>query len=315
MARYVIGRVLQFALTAALASVVVFVLMQVLPGNAAQVALGTNATPEAVAALEAEYGLDRPRIVQYLTWIGGVLTGDFGTSYVTKAPITPVIFNSIQVTLIVVLTSMALALAVAVPLGTAAAVLHNRPTGVIISGASQVGIAIPNFLAAIILVMVFSLGLGWFPSSGWQAPIEGIGGFLERLVLPVTALALVQAAILTRYVRSAVLEVMREDFLRTARAKGLPAGRALVRHGLRNAAIPVVTVAGVQLATLLIGAVVIEQVFVLPGMGTELVRAVSNRDLVTVQGIVMVLVVLVLLLNLIVDLLYSVLDPRVRRAA
>ncbi|GAA4285074.1 ABC transporter permease [Brevibacterium daeguense] len=315
MARYVIGRVLQFVLTAALASVVVFVLMQVLPGNAAQVALGTSATPEAVAALEAEYGLDRPRIVQYLSWIGGVLTGDFGTSYVTKAPISPVIFNSIQVTLIVVLASMALALAVAVPLGTAAAVLHNRPTGVIISGASQIGIAIPNFLAAIILVMVFSLGLGWFPSSGWQAPIEGFGGFLERLVLPVTALALVQAAILTRYVRSAVLEVMREDFLRTARAKGLPAGRALVRHGLRNAAIPVVTVAGVQLATLLIGAVVIEQVFVLPGMGTELVRAVSNRDLVTVQGIVMVLVVLVLLLNLIVDLLYSVLDPRVRRAA
>lgn len=315
MLRYVIVRVLQFLLTAWIASIIVFALMQVLPGNAAQVALGTNATPEAVARLEAEYGLDRPLVVQYLDWIGGVVIGDFGRSYVTEADITPVISDSIQVTLIVVIASMALALLIAVPLGTAAAVFHNRAAGVAISGASQVGIAIPNFLAAIILVMIFSLGLGWFPSSGWRAPIEGFGEFLERLVLPVTALALVQAAILTRYVRSAVLEVMREDFLRTARAKGLTAGRALVKHGLRNAAIPVVTVAGVQLATLLIGAVVIEQVFVLPGMGSELVRAVSNRDLLTVQGIVMVLVVLVLLLNLIVDLLYSVLDPRVRRAA
>lgn len=315
MLRYVLVRVLQFLLTAWIASIIVFALMQVLPGNAAQVALGTNATPEAVARLEAEYGLDRPLVVQYLDWIGGVVIGDFGRSYVTEADITPVISDSIQVTLIVVIASMALALLIAVPLGTAAAVFHNRAAGVAISGASQVGIAIPNFLAAIILVMTFSLGLGWFPSSGWRAPIEGIGEFLERLVLPVTALALVQAAILTRYVRSAVLEVMREDFLRTARAKGLTAGRALVKHGLRNAAIPVVTVAGVQLATLLIGAVVIEQVFVLPGMGSELVRAVSNRDLLTVQGIVMVLVVLVLLLNLIVDLLYSVLDPRVRRAA
>lgn len=315
MLRYVIVRVLQFLLTAWVASIIVFALMQVLPGNAAQVALGTNATPEAVARLEAEYGLDRPLVVQYLDWIGGVVIGDFGRSYVTEADITPVISDSIQVTLIVVIASMALALLIAVPLGTAAAVFHNRAAGVAISGASQVGIAIPNFLAAIILVMIFSLGLGWFPSSGWRAPIEGFGEFLERLVLPVTALALVQAAILTRYVRSAVLEVMREDFLRTARAKGLTAGRALVKHGLRNAAIPVVTVAGVQLATLLIGAVVIEQVFVLPGMGSELVRAVSNRDLLTVQGIVMVLVVLVLLLNLIVDLLYSVLDPRVRRAA
>lgn len=315
MLRYVIVRVLQFLLTAWIASIIVFALMQVLPGNAAQVALGTNATPAAVARLEAEYGLDRPLVVQYLDWIGGVVIGDFGRSYVTEADITPVISDSIQVTLIVVIASMALALLIAVPLGTAAAVFHNRAAGVAISGASQVGIAIPNFLAAIILVMIFSLGLGWFPSSGWRAPIEGFGEFLERLVLPVTALALVQAAILTRYVRSAVLEVMREDFLRTARAKGLTAGRALVKHGLRNAAIPVVTVAGVQLATLLIGAVVIEQVFVLPGMGSELVRAVSNRDLLTVQGIVMVLVVLVLLLNLIVDLLYSVLDPRVRRAA
>jgi peptide/nickel transport system permease protein len=244
-----------------------------------------------------------------------MLRGDFGVSYVTGAPITPLVVNSIQVTLILVLSAMALALLIALPLGTAAALLRGRSLGTLLSALSQVGVAIPNFLAGILLVMVFSLGLGWFPSSGWQAPIFGLGGFLSHLVLPVFALALVQAAILTRYVRSAVLEVMREDYLRTARAKGRTTGAALVVHGLRNAAIPVVTVAGVQLATLLIGAVVIEQVFVLPGMGSELVRAVANRDLLTVQAIVMVLVFLVLTLNLIIDLLYSLLDPRVRNAA
>ena len=257
MTSYFLRRLLQFILTAAVASVVVFALMQILPGNAAQVALGTSATPEAVAALEKQYGLDRPIVVQYFDWIGHVLIGDFGTSYVTGAPIAPVIANSIQVTLIVVLASMVVALAIAVPLGTLAAVNHKNVLGSLISGASQIGVAIPNFLAGILLVMLFSLQLGWFPSSGWKAPAEGFGEFLVRLVLPVFALALVQAAILTRYVRSAVLEVMGEDFLRTARAKGQTKGRALMKHGLRNAAIPVVTVAGVQLATLLIGAVVI----------------------------------------------------------
>lgn len=315
MTSYFLRRLLQFVLTAAVASVVVFALMQILPGNAAQVALGTNATPEAVAELEKQYGLDRPIVVQYFDWIGHVLIGDFGTSYVTGAPIGPVIANSIQVTLIVVIASMVVALAIAVPLGTLAAINHKNFLGSLISGASQIGVAIPNFLAGILLVMVFSLGLGWFPSSGWKAPAEGFGEFFIRLVLPVLALALVQAAILTRYVRSAVLEVMSEDFLRTALAKGQTKGAALVKHGLRNAAIPVVTVAGVQLATLLIGAVVIEQVFVIPGMGSELVRAVSNRDLIAVQGIVLVLVVMVLALNTIIDLLYPILDPRVRRAA
>lgn len=315
MIAYVLGRLVQFLLSLLVASVAVFALMSVLPGNAAQVALGTNATPEAVAALEAQYGLDQPPLVRYLDWLGGMLRGDFGTSYVTGAPITPVIVDSVQVTLILVIAAIILAVLIAVPLGTVAALEQRTWVGSTISALSQVGIAVPNFLAAILLVMVFSLTLGWFPSQGWMAPIEGFGGFLARLVLPVVSLALVQAAILTRYVRSAVLDVMREDFIRTARAKGLTRSRALFRHGLRNAAIPVVTVAGVQLATLLVGAVVIEQIFVIPGIGSELVRAVSNRDLVAVQGIVMVLIVLVLIINFIVDLLYPVIDPRLRSAA
>ncbi|KAB1946982.1 ABC transporter permease [Brevibacterium linens] len=315
MLTYAINRAVQFALSLLVASVAVFALMSLLPGNAAQVALGTNATPEAVAALEAQYGLDRPPLIRYFDWMGGMLTGDFGTSYVTGAEITPVIVGSVQVTAILVVAAIAVSIVIAVPLGTFAALEQRNWIGVTISGLSQVGIAIPNFLAAIILVIVFSLTLGWFPSQGWMAPIEGLGGFLLRLVLPVVSLALVQAAILTRYVRSAVLDVMREDYIRTARAKGLTRTKALFVHGLRNAAIPVITVAGVQLATLLVGAVIIEQIFVLPGIGSELVRAVANRDLVAVQGIVMALVLLVLIINLIVDILVPIVDPRIRNAA
>ncbi|RBP63692.1 peptide/nickel transport system permease protein [Brevibacterium sanguinis] len=315
MVVHLLSRAGQFVVALFVASVAVFALMSILPGNAAQVALGTNATPEAVAELEAQYGLDEPPLIRYLDWVGGMLAGDFGTSYVTGAPITPVIADSVQVTGILVVCSIALAVLIAVPLGTFAALEQRSWIGVTISGLSQIGIAVPNFLAAIILVMIFSLGLGWFPSQGWMAPIEGLGGFLARLVLPVVSLALVQAAILTRYVRSAVLDVMREDYIRTARAKGLTRTRALFAHGLRNAAIPVITVAGVQLATLLVGAVVIEQVFVIPGIGSELVRAVANRDLVAVQGIVMVLVLLVLVINFVVDILYPIVDPRIRNAS
>lgn len=315
MISYLVKRLLQFVITLVVASIVIFLLMNGLTGNAAQVALGINATPQAVAELEATYGLDRPRVVQYLAWIGGMLHGDFGTSYVTRTAIGPVISNSLQVTLILVILAMIVSLLIAVPVGTMAALHHRRPLGALIAALGQVGVAIPNFLAAVLLVLVFAVGLHWLPSSGWVVPGQDPVGFVRRLILPVLSLALVQAAILSRYVRSAVLDVMGEDFLRTARAKGMTLRQAVVRHGLRNAAVPVLTVTGVQLAALLVGAVVVEQVFSLPGMGSELVRAVSNRDLITVQGIVMVLVLLVLVLNLIVDLLYTVVDPRIRRAA
>ncbi|MCQ9369228.1 ABC transporter permease [Brevibacterium sp. 50QC2O2] len=315
MLRFLSVRLLQFAITLVIASVVVFALLNLLPGSAAQVALGVNATPEAVAALEAEYGLDRPLPVQYLHWVGGILHGDFGTSYVTQAPVGPVISGSVQVTLILVVAAVVVSLLIAVPVGTLAAVSHRRPLGAVISALGQVGVAIPSFLAAILLVLVFSVNLGWLPSSGWVVPAVDPAGFLRSLILPVLALSLVQAAILSRYVRSAVLDVLGEDFLRTARAKGLTRGAAVVRHGLRNAAVPVLTVTGLQLSALLVGAVVVEQVFVLPGMGSELVRAVGNRDLVTVQGIVLVLVFMVLVINLLVDVLYTIIDPRIRRAA
>ncbi len=308
-------RTLVLVLSVVVASVVVFGFMRVLPGDPARVALGINASDEAVAQLRAQFGLDRPLAVQYLDWVGGLLTLDPGIEFVSKAAIGPQIADRLQVTLWLVLTAMVLALVVAVPVGVWMALRHRHPDGVLLTALSQLGIAVPAFLAGILLISVFAVRLRWVPSGGWVVPAEDPVGFVRRLALPSISLALVQAAVLARYVRSAVLDVMREDYLRTARAKGLRPVQALVRHGLRNAAVPVVTVLGLQLATLLIGAVVIERVFVIPGLGSLLLDSVAQRELLTVQAVVMVLVVAVLLINFLVDLLYLLIDPRLRTGA
>lgn len=296
----------------AVSSLLVFGFMAVLPGDPARVALGVNASDEAVTQLRQQFGLDRPLSTQYFDWLGGLLQGDFGTSYVSKAAIGPQIVDRFQVTMWLVVTSMVIALLIAVPAGTLMAARHRRISGLALSALSQVGVAVPAFLAGILLIMVFAVKLGWLPANGWTPPAEDPGMFLKQLILPALSLGLVQGAVLTRYVRSAVLEVLREDYLRTARAKGLRPFPALWRHGLRNAAVPVVTVLGLQLATLLIGAVVVERVFVIPGLGSLLLDGVSNRDLLLVQDVVMVLVVAVLVVNFLVDLLYVALDPRLR---
>lgn len=310
-----IKRTAVFAVSLVFASVLVFAFMVVLPGDPARVALGVQATPEALAATRAEFGLDRPYIVQYADWAGGLLRGDFGRSYITRTEIGPQLFARFQVTAWLVGAGMLVALVLALPMGVFSAVRHRKISGMALSGVAQVGMAVPSFLAGILLVAVVSVQLGWLPSGGWVAPVTDPVEFLRRLILPALALGLVQGAVVTRYVRSSVLDVMREDYLRTARAKGLGPYRALVKHGLRNAAIPVVTVLALQLATLLIGAVVVERVFVIPGLGSLLLDGVANRDLMLVQGVVMVLVLAVLLVNYVVDVLYTVLDPRLRRAA
>jgi peptide/nickel transport system permease protein len=298
--------------TAVVASVAVFVLLSVVPGDPAQVALGLNASPEALAAQRAAMGLDDSPVVRYLDWLGGIVRGDFGISSVSKQPIGPELLDKLQVTLTLVLCALVIALIVAIPVGILAAVRQRRIDGVLVSAASQVGISIPGFLVGMLLVTVFAVRLGWLPSSGWVRPSDNFGEFLRHVTLPALALGAVQAAVLTRYVRSAVLEIMREDFLRTARSKGLRPLKALVVHGLRNAAVPVVTVTGVQLATMLVGAVVIERVFVINGIGSMLLDRVANRDMVAVQGIVLVLVLLVLVINTVVDALYTLVDPRLR---
>lgn len=303
-----------FALTAVVASILVFLLLSVLPGDVARAQLGMNASDAAVAQLRAELGLDRPAPVRYLDWAGGLLTGDLGTSYSSRTPVAPQVADALQVSLLLVGAGMLVAVLIAIPLGTLAAARAHRPEGVLLSAVSQVGIAVPNFLAALVLVAIFAVGLGWFPSSGWQPPTAGVD-FLRHLALPALSLGLVRGAILSRYMRASVLDVADEDFMRTARAAGLTPAAALRRHGLRNALVPVVTVTGVEFSALIIGAVVIETVFVVPGLGSLLIRSVSARDLVQVQAIVMVVVLLVLVVNLLVDLLRTLIDPRIRRAA
>jgi peptide/nickel transport system permease protein len=299
----------------AVSSVLVFAFMAVLPGDPARVALGTSASDTAVAQLREQFGLDRPLVTQYLSWVHGLVTLDPGNSYISKAPIGPQLADRLQVTLWLVGIGMVIACILALPMGTFMAVRHRRPSGLILSAVSQVGVAVPAFLAGILMITVFAVGLGWLPANGWTPPVQDPVLFLKQLVMPALSLGIVQAAVLTRYVRSAVLDVLREDYLRTARAKGLRPTQALLRHGLRNAAVPVVTVLALQLATLLVGAVVIERVFVIPGIGSLLLDSVSNRDLIMVQDVAMIIALAVLLVNFLVDMVYLVIDPRLRGGA
>lgn len=295
-----------------LASIGVFFLLRVLPGDAASVALGVNATPDALAAWRVRTGTDRPLMVQYWTWLLGLLRLDFGTSFVTGRSITPLVLDRIQVTLILVVLGLLLALIIAIPLGALAAMQRRNAIGGLISGASQVGVAVPAFLLGLLLVALFSVRLGWLPTGGWMPPAFNFAEFLRRVTLPVLTLGLIQAAILTRYVRSAVVEMLSQDYMRTALSVGFTRWRAFWVHGLRNVAIPIITISGVQFAALLVGAVVVERVFVIPGIGSMLIDAVANRDLQTVQGIVMLVVAVIIVANLITDLAYLAIDPRVR---
>ncbi|MGO3152043.1 MAG: ABC transporter permease [Galactobacter sp.] len=308
------GLVAKFVVTVLVATIIVFVLLRVVPGDPAVVALGTDATPQALERWREAHDVGGSLVGQYFHWLGGFVTGDFGLSYVTAQDITSTVLDRLQVTLILCLLAIIVALIIALPLGTLAAVWQRNAGGAIISAVSQVGVAIPNFLVGVLLIAFFSISLGWVPAGGWAPPAEG-GAFLRHVALPVIALGSVQASVLTRYVRSAVLEIMQEDFIRTGRSKGLTATGALIKHGLRNAGIPVLTVVGVQLATLLIGAVVIERVFAIPGLGSYLVDSVGNRDLLAVQAVVALLVVVIVLINFLVDLAYTLVDPRLRKAS
>ena len=307
MIRTIGKHLLRFVLLLFAASLIIFALLRAVPGDPARVALGVSATDADVAELNARLGLDQPLVAQYFDWAGGLLTGDFGISLSSGKEITDTVLERAGVSLTLTLVAMAVSLLVAIPAGVYLARRRRSPGGVVVGGLSQVGIIVPSFLVGIALVALFSVRLGWLPANGWGTP--------AHLVLPVASLALVQASILTRYVAASVREELGKDYVRTGRAQGSSISKVLYSSTLRNAALPVITVVGVQLASLVVGAVVIERVFTIPGLGTMLLDAVGNRDLTTVQTVMMLIVAFTLVINLVVDLAYAVIDPRIRRQA
>ena len=310
MTNFLLRRLAGLAATLVAASLVVFVVLEILPGDPARSILGVDAEAEAVAALRTELGLDRPAPVRYASWVAGLARGDFGTSWTYRVPVADLVVPRLAVTIPLAVFAMLLSIAVAMPLGLYAARNHRRAgdIGVMIFG--QAGLAVPNFWLGLLLILLFAVTLGWLPAGGFPGWRGGLGPALAALILPALALATVQAAILARIVRAAVLEVSRDDFVRTARAKGLSRGRALVAHVLRNALVPTTTVMGLQFSYLLAGTVVIENVFFLPGLGRLVLQAISNRDLVLVENIVLLLAAMVIFVNLLVDVAYRIIDPR-----
>lgn len=312
MADYLIRRLAILAATLLFTAVMIFLVLEVLPGDPASIILGLDADQAALEALRLKLGLDGPAPLRFLGWFGDFVAGDLGTSYAFQIPVWQLVQERAAVTVPLALLASLLALALSLPAGLFAAINRNRVGDFSVMALSQVGLAVPNFWFAILSILLFAVWLGWLPSGGFPGWNEGILVSLQALILPALALATGQAAILARMTRSSLLEVAEEDFMRTARAKGLTRRQALWRHGLRNALIPVVTLAGLQFGTLITGTIVVEQVFSLPGMGRLIFQAIANRDLPLVKSLVMLFAVAVILINFLVDLLYVWIDPRLR---
>jgi peptide/nickel transport system permease protein len=312
MSLFLFKRLLTLVATLLGTSIVVFLVLEILPGNAAQLLMGPDAAPEAVEALARKLGLDQPPLERYWEWVTGMLTGNLGLSYAYSSPVGELVLERLTLTVPLALMAMAITTVLALTAGIYAAARHNKLGDVGIMGLTQAGIAIPNFWFAILLILLFSVHLKWFSAGGFPGWSEGILPGLKALLLPAISLAVVQSAILARITRSAVLEVLREDFVRTARAKGVTQRGALWGHVLRNAMIPVVTVMGLQFAELLAGTIVVESVFYLPGLGRLIFQSISNRDLIVVRNCVMLLAAMVVIVNFVVDLLYASIDPRVK---
>lgn len=319
MAVYVVRRMVLFVLGLGLTSVVVFAALRALPGDIAQVIGGVKATPEQLDRIRDAYGLDRPLIGQYLDWLAGLVRLDLGTSLRTGSPISAELAEKLAVTLPLCFLALVLAVAVGVPLGVFAGLRHERPSGIAVSVVAQGLAAVPVLWAGLLLIVVFGKGVGLvgilpsqgFPLDGWAQP----GVALRALVLPAVTIAIVEGAIILRFVRSAVLEALPQDYIRAAAAKGLTRTQAVLRHGLPNVSLSVLSVIGLQAASLVTGAVLVETLFALPGVGAMLVSDVGNRDLVKVQSEVLVLTGFVLLIGLLVDIVHKTVDPRQRREA
>ena len=313
MLRYTLKRMLSLGLSLLAASVVIFVAIEVVPGDPASYMLGINAQPDTVAALREELGLNVSAMTRYITWITGMMTGDFGTSYTYRTPVVDMIGDRIMISLPLAIYALTLSTLIAFPAGILAASRRGSVADVSVMGVTQLGVAVPNFWFAMLLVLVFSINLRWFSAGGFPGWDKGLFVGLKALTLPAIALALPQASILARVMRSSLIDTMSEDFIRTARAKGLSKRQALWRHALRNAMIPVLTIIGLQFSFLMAGAIIIENVFFLPGLGRLVFQSISQRDLIVVESVVMLLVFAVVLVTFIVDIAYAAVDPRLRR--
>ena len=312
MRRYVLRRVAAFAATLLFVSVLVFAVVRILPGDPALLILGIESSPETVARLRHSMGLDRPLVVQYVDWLGHALRGDLGISIQYDVPVGRLIVSRLPVTLPLMLMAAVFMLSAAVPLGLYAATRHRRAGDYAAMIVSQLGIAVPSFWSGLLLILFFSVHLGWVRAGGFEGWASGLWPGIRSLLLPAVALGFFQAAVLVRATRSAVLDVLREDYVRTARAKGVGERTVIAKHTLRNALIPIVTVAGIQLGQLVAGSIVLESVFALPGLGRLALGAISARDLPVVQGVTLFVASSIVLINFAVDVAYGFLDPRIR---
>ncbi|MEV7694209.1 ABC transporter permease [Microbacterium sp. NPDC089189] len=316
MIRYTLTRLGLLVVGLAVASVIIFLSLRVLPGDVAQLIAGTNSSPEQIAAIRDRLGLDVPLAAQYVDWIGGVFRGDLGTSLLTGTPVTTELWQKAQVTVPLGVFALVIALLIAGPLGVVSALRRGRASGTTIGVGAQALAAVPVVWAGMMLVVVFAVWLAWlpaqgFPRAGWNDPAAA----LRALVLPALTIGVVEGAMLLRFVRSATLQAVGQDYVRTAAAQGLTRTRALLRHGLPNVGLSVISVLGLQVAGIIVGAVVIEQLFTLPGIGRMLVADVGNRDIPKVQGELLALTAFVLVIGFLVDLLHRALDPRQRESA
>lgn len=312
MTAFLLKRTFIFLLTLILVSIVIFAVLMVIPSDPAQIILGIHATPETLQGLRHQLGLDRPVMLQYLGYMKNLVMGDLGRSITYDIPISSLIFSRLQVTVPLAVLSMIFAILISIPMGIYSSLHRNRVGDYGIMVFSQIGLAVPAFWAGILLILLFAVTLHWLPAGGfqpWQVdPMRTLGS----LFLPALSLGLVRAAVLTRMTRSSMLEVLGEDYIRTARSKGLPKRKVVYKHAFRNAIIPVVTIVGLQAGDLLAGAIIIEMVFYLPGVGRLVFEAIGQRDLPVIQGVVLLIAMMIVVINFVIDIAYRYLDPRIR---
>jgi peptide/nickel transport system permease protein len=315
MTLFLLRRILGFAATLFMAALIIFLLLDLLPGDPARFILGINATPEAVAALRVQMGLDAPAHERFFDWVMGLLWGDLGQSHTQGLPVAELVAERMAVTLPLALIAMVVSVVIGLPIGIVAAMRRGKTTDTALMVLAQTGVAVPNFWFGMLLTLLFAVTLRWLPTGGFVPWQEDPGAALRGLVLPGMALALPQASILARVMRTALVDVAGQDFIRTARAKGMTKDQAIWRHGVRNALLPVLTILGLQFAYLVAGTIIVENVFYLPGLGRLIFTAISERDLVLVRGATIVLVLVTTATMLVVDLCYALVDPRLKGRA